>query len=102
MRTKLHLLAFIISLFTGSYSQAQSVQDTKKISIVYFSHSGNTEEIVNQIRNTFGGDILKLQPAISYPSDYQSVPEQAKKEINEGYKYKPELKTKIDNIGIIK
>ncbi len=99
MKTKLYLLAFIIPLFTGSYSQAQSVQDAKKISIVYFSHSGNTEEIANQIKDAVGGDILKFQPAF-YPSDYQSVPEQAKKEINKGYK--PELKTKIDNIGIIK
>ncbi len=31
----------------------------KKILVAYFSHSGNTREIANQIKTVTGGDILR-------------------------------------------
>jgi flavodoxin len=68
----------------------------KKVLVAYFSHSGNTREIANQIRNKVGGDIFELQTIDSYPRNYNAVVEQAKREIESGYK--PALKSKIENI----
>jgi flavodoxin len=70
---------------------------SKKILIAYFSHSGNTRIIVEQIRNFTEGDIFEIRPVKDYPDDYQTVVDQAKKEINSNYK--PSLKNDINDIG---
>ena len=70
---------------------------TKKILVAYFSHSGNTREIANQIHKIVGGDIFEIQSVSPYPKDYDAVVKQARQELDSGYK--PELKTKVDNIG---
>ena len=72
------------------------VDITKKILVAYFSHSGNTREIANQIHKSVGGDIFEIQSVKPYPHDYDAVVEQAKQELESGYK--PALKTKIENI----
>lgn len=43
-----------------------------KTLIVYFSWStsGNTEKMANTIKERTGGDILEIQPATAYPTDY--------------------------------
>ena len=67
-----------------------------KILAAYFSHSGNTREIANQIHKSVGGDIFEIQSIKQYPNDYDAVVEEAKQELNSGYK--PALKIKIENI----
>ena len=69
---------------------------TKKILVAYFSHSGNTREIANQIHRSAGGDISEIQAVKPYPHDYDAVVKQAKQELDPGYK--PALKTKIESI----
>jgi flavodoxin len=69
---------------------------TKKILVAYFSHSGNTREIANQIHKKVGGDIFEVQAVKPYPNDYDAVVKQARQELESGYK--PALKTKIENI----
>jgi len=64
--------------------------------VFYFSHSGNTREIAYQIHERVGGDIFEIQTAKPYPSDYDTVVEQAGQEQKSGYK--PALKTKFENI----
>jgi flavodoxin len=66
------------------------------ILVAYFSHSGNTREIANQIHKSVGGDIFEIQAVEPYPHDYDAVVEQARKELDSGYK--PALKTKMENI----
>ena len=68
----------------------------KNILVAYFSHSGNTCEIADQIHKSMGGDIFEIQAVKPYPHDYDAVVNQAKQELNSGYK--PALKTKIENI----
>jgi len=68
----------------------------KKILVTYFSHSGNTREIANQIHKIVGGDIFEIQAIKPYPHDYDAVVQQARKELDSGYK--PALKTKFENI----
>ena len=69
---------------------------SKKILVAYFSYSGNTRIMATYIKEITGGDIFEIKPEKNYPSDYDAVVDQAKKEVNEGYK--PALKTKVKNI----
>lgn len=97
MRTRSFLLTIVAMLLSGIGMQAQSASASKKILVVYFSHSGNTKVIANQIKDLTDGDIFEILPAKAYPSDYQACVDQAKKEINANYK--PTLKTKLKNIS---
>ena len=73
------------------------VSGAKKILVAYFSYSGNTREIANQIHKIVGGDIFEIQSAKPYPKDYDAVVKQARQELASGYK--PALETKVENIN---
>lgn len=93
---KTSLLAIIAMLMAGTDVQAQSPEG-KKILVVYFSHSGNTRLLAEQIGEFTGGELFEIQPVDAYSGEYQAVVDQAKKEINAGYK--PALKARLENIG---
>ena len=98
MKTKFYLLALMTMMFfAGSKVQAQTAQKSPRILVAYFSHSGNTRDIAHQIKEATGADIFEIVPAKAYPGEYQAVVNQAKKEINAGYK--PALKTDLKDMG---
>jgi flavodoxin len=68
----------------------------RKILITYFSRTGNTREIANQIHEIVGGEIIELQTVKPYPEDYEAIKKQAMQELDSGFK--PELKTKVKEI----
>jgi flavodoxin len=72
------------------------VDITKKILVAYFSYSGNTREIADQIHKSVGGDIFEIQAVKPYPDDYDEVVKQARQELKSGEQ--PALKTKVENI----
>ena len=69
----------------------------RKILVIYYSRSGHTREVAKKIQAQTGGDLLEIETAAPYPREYADVVQQAKQEI-EG-DYKPELKTKVENIA---
>lgn len=77
-------------------AQSQTNLSTKKVLVVYFSHSGNTRTIANYIKEMTGGDAVEIKPVNEYPKEYQAVVDQAEKEIFANYK--PDIKTYIKNI----
>lgn len=79
-----------------SEDKVQQYAGSKKILVVYFSHTGSTREVANQIHQAAGGDIFEIQAVNQYPDDYEAVKKIAKQELNSGDK--PALKTKINNI----
>jgi len=81
---------------TQTKSEEAQTLKSKKVLVVYFSRSGNTRELANQIQKNVGGDVIEIQTVDPYPRDYDAVVKQAKQEIESGYK--PALKTKIENI----
>lgn len=93
MKIKLYLFTAIAMILNSFNLQAQS--GAKKVLVVYYSYSGNTRIIAEQIQKGTGGDIFEIQPAQSYPKDYQELTDQAKKKREN---YKPALKTKVKNI----
>lgn len=67
-----------------------------KALVVYFSHTGNTENVANFIHQAVGGDIVKLETEEQYTDNYNDLLDIAQEEKNENAR--PALSTKIDNI----
>jgi flavodoxin len=68
-----------------------------KILVVYFSRSGNTRTLANQIHQSVGGNIFEIQPEKPYPTDYEEAKSRSRQELDSGFR--PMLKTKIKDIG---
>ena len=93
------LQALCAGLVTGGLSmlsstQAQAAQSTL---IVYYSRSGNTRAVAEQIHALTNGDMVEIQTVHPYPEDYRATANQAKKELAEGYR--PPILTKIPDMG---
>ncbi len=69
---------------------------TENILVAYFSHSGNTEVVANQIYESLGDDIFKIETVYPYPADYDAVVNMAKQE--QKNQYRPELEMGIENM----
>jgi flavodoxin len=84
---------------TGSKAEGDNNSRTEgnNILVAYFSHSGNTREIANQIHERVGGDILEIVTVNPYPVDYDEVVDQARKE--QADDYRPELATDVENMN---
>ncbi len=59
------------------------------ILIAYFSHSGNTQVVANQIHACVGGDLFRIATVEPYPSDYNAAVEVGRKE--QRSRYRPKL-----------
>lgn len=69
---------------------------SKNVLIVYYSHFGNTGKLAKLIKEETGGVLCELLPEQAYPGDYSTVVEQAKKEIQAGFR--PVLKTEVKDL----
>lgn len=70
----------------------------KKTLIVYFSRTGNTRALAEQLRAQTGGDILEVITETAYPSDYNECTKQAARELEQNFR--PRLRTaKVANLG---
>lgn len=70
--------------------------DVGKTLIVYFSWGGNTKTVANHIHDLIGGEIVEVETVIPYPDTYEEVTQIAQGELASDYR--PELKTKVDNM----
>ncbi len=78
-------------------SAAEKGGQGKKVLVVYYSRSGNTRDMANQIHALAGGDIVELQTVTPYPFEHRATTEQARRELDSGYK--PPLTTKITGLA---
>lgn len=69
----------------------------RKVLIIYYSYSGNTRKVAHEIYKVVGGAMVEIEPVVPYPGTYNSLVEQAKRELHTGYR--PELKTSIGNVS---
>lgn len=65
--------------------------EKEQIVVVYFSYTGNTRKLANQIYECVGGDIIEIKPVSPYSGDYNKIEEQVLKEQEENYK--PKIQT---------
>lgn len=66
------------------------------ILIAYFSYTGNTRKIAEQIQNIIGGNLFEVEPEQGYSNDYNECETKANKEVKEGYR--PKLAVECKNI----
>ncbi|NLH46013.1 MAG: flavodoxin [Acholeplasmataceae bacterium] len=66
---------------------------TGKILIAYFSKTGNTKSVAQEIQKNVGGDLFEIKTTNTYPEEYQAATEQAKTEKNN--KFRPQLATQV-------
>ncbi len=92
------VLAFSAYKAFAQNNNGETAMDTanKKILVAYYSYSGNTKEVAEAIHEKVGGDIFEIKTEGTYPDEYRPMTEQAKKEIQNGYR--PKLTTSVENI----
>lgn len=61
-----------------------------KTLVLFYSYGGNTKKVAELIQKEIGADIAEIEPAEAYSTDFDTVVEQAKKEINNDFM--PEMK----------
>lgn len=83
MKTFSVLLTFVALALGGGSSEARAASGRKAL-VVYFSHSGNTRRLAAEIARQAGADLFEICPAEAYPNDYDTVVEQARREIAAG------------------
>ncbi len=76
--------------------QVQPTSGTKRILVAYFSWSGNTREIANQIHEIVGGDLFEIVTAGKYPRDYDETVKQARRELETSCR--PQLASGVEDI----
>ena len=76
---------------------------SKHMLVVYYSWSnGNTESLAEQLAESCGADIERIETVEPYPDDYDETVEQGHREVNEGFE--PQIKPlghSLDDYDII-
>lgn len=65
--------------------------------VAYFTRSGNTRVIAEQLQRDLGADLFEILPADPYPADYEETVAQATRERDAGFD--PPLKATVPNIA---
>jgi flavodoxin len=76
---------------------ARIISDAADSIIIYFSRSGNTQNLARMIYNEIGGDMLELTVTDPYPSNYSKAVERANEE-RDNQEY-PEINTDIPDLS---
>jgi len=79
-----------------SERQNQPTSGARRILVAYFSWSGNTREMANQIHEIVGGDLFEIMTVTKYPRDYDETVRQARKELETNFR--PQLAPEVEDI----
>jgi len=83
---------------SGSSADGEQTEPTEgRTLVVYFSWSGNTEEMASYLADQVDGDLLEIEPKTAYPTDYNECGDVAKIERDENAR--PEIANLPDSIG---
>ena len=82
---------------TESERVSEPAQTDSKELVVYFSRSGNTQRVANEIAAQTGADIFEIIPQTPYPDDYNEVVDLAQQEQRDNAR--PAISGTIENIG---
>lgn len=80
-----------------SPSFAAGAQAGKKPLVVYYSHSGNTRRLAEEIHKRVGGDILEISTSFKYPGQYEELTKVAKEQQRENFR--PPLDMKMPDMS---
>lgn len=90
------LLLSLLSLLTFTAIANAQITD-KKVLVVYYSHTGNTEVIANKIKTLTNADSFRIEPVTEYTKDHKALVEQSRVEISDGFL--PKIKDSVKNIN---
>lgn len=90
---------FLIAIrsVSAEVSTERNTMQKPEILTVYYSYSGNTRTVAEAIHSYVGGDIFEIKAKGAYPSEYRAMVNQAKQEIQSGYR--PELVSFVPDIS---
>ncbi|WP_316861999.1 flavodoxin [uncultured Cohaesibacter sp.] len=83
--------------FLMENARAQQAGQGSKILVAYYSRTGNTRTVAEQIKQLTGADIFELKTAHSYPAEYRATTDQAKREQQENFR--PQLTAQVENMA---
>ena len=86
----------VAGLATPLLSSRALAAEKRKVLIAYYSRTGTTREVAEQIQKGVGGDLFELKTAHSYPKEYRATTNQAKKE--QEADFRPQLTADVPNI----
>jgi flavodoxin len=78
-------LTFAVCAQSGNKDTTE-LNGNQKVLIVYYTRTGNTKQMADIINRLIGGDRVELKTVDPYPASYDAILEQARREINSGYK----------------
>jgi len=81
---------------SSNFGTTVKIPRNAKILITYFSWGGNTEGVAEAIDKQIDADVIELELETPYSSNYNTVLDQAQKDMNSNAR--PKLKTKINNL----
>ena len=84
------LILFSLMIFSCGISSAES-----KILVAYFSHSGSTQRVAEEISNLTGADLFRIVEVDTYPSVYKECTDRASREVAENAR--PSIRDQISN-----
>ncbi|MGE4588856.1 MAG: flavodoxin [Acidaminococcaceae bacterium] len=67
-----------------------------KVLIAYYSRTGNTRSVAQEIQKNVGGDLFEIKTTHSYPEDYRETTTQARNEKDNNFR--PQLTAEVANI----
>ena len=94
---KKHLFGITLLSCLCAATQANAASN---ILVAYYSKTGNTQIVAQEIAQELKADIYEIKPASPYPADYHTTTEQAKEEIKNGIK--PPLADALPNLSAYK
>lgn len=90
---KILLAGMLLAMSVGAHAQT-----AKKFLVAYFSWSGSTKALAEEIQRQTGADIYRIEPLVPYTDDYQTLAyEIANKEKNENAR--PALKDTLSTLN---
>ncbi len=90
MKAKILILLLLAAVLSGCVAKP-------KVLVAYYSQSGNTRAIAEQIQARFGGDMFEITPATPYPADEAGTIAVAGQQREAGTL--PELSATVENIA---
>ena len=77
-------------------SEVPDMADTNKILVAYFSRTGNTRALAEEIAEQTGAEIFEIIPSEPYPDDYDATVERFRKERAENAR--PAIASEVANM----
>lgn len=78
-------------------SKAEDSVENGKVLVAYFSHSGNTKKIAEEIQSKTSADIFEIKTVNTYSDDYNTVLDEAKAEQKDNAR--PELSEQVKDMA---